>query len=858
MQSRDYLVNQVAETIKKNHSKDEKASFIFGISGRWGEGKTTFLDNLEKKLKDFTIIRLNPWKFTGDRISFLRNFLSQLNPKENSISKFRNWLNNKSDLRKLYSDTTENSVHWGILIVLFLFLLQSVILYDYLNNFNLIPSKLIIFINSYYPIFAVIIIPILYAIMQQLILKISSSKTIQTLDLFDSLLETIIKKYNKNKIVIYVDDLDRVTPETARFVLDNLRTFFDKPQLTFVVTGDHTVLERYIGTQTLPNKPEPEQIEEGRRFLKKIFDVYWRLPLPINKDFNDFLDNVLSKKKSDLDSIFIEENSLKTFRNYLYEYFEKNYRQVIRFIDEVIFNFNIIKNQLSSVSKDKKPYFKELNEKPLLVIRMLLIQELCTPLYEEIARNPKIIGDLEYAVEKQDNPKIQLLLEPFNNKLSLSQKSFINKFIYEVPRFFVNNSLQVRSFDTFLYLNADESFGDARGISAQDFIPILKSSNVDEIKNNIYTSGKKKIEEIVKSVMTLINNEADINIKNTYLNSVISSLILIPKHSSHLDFLSGFEKLDLSFFNNLTPQVKVASYQKIWELLDLDYKDSTSFGKNNFAFTDINEFDYFTFTKAGQFTSDIICQWLISSYKKDVDQGINKMEIFLPKLNIDSIKTSMKELINVNLTDDLINDTDINRREKRHNIITTYSNEGSAILKTKILKNIALENQELWQWANNKLTEISTLWSEEELERALINKLRELNDQSVLARYIKFSNGKIKKLNKEFWEILIKNKVAIFTDSLPTIINDSYDPAFLPNNNHSKGIYKLLIIKIGMLLSEDEKALWIAYLDKSKWPWSNLQDIKERDFKLFSKSQSVNLSNITKQILISWNKIVEN
>ena len=55
--------------------------------------------------------------------------------------------------------------------------------------------------------------------------------------------------------------------------------------------------------------------------------------------------------------IFKDKISLKTFRNYLFNYFEKNYRQVIRFIDEVIFYFKIIKNQLASVSKDKKPYF---------------------------------------------------------------------------------------------------------------------------------------------------------------------------------------------------------------------------------------------------------------------------------------------------------------------------------------------------------------------------------------------------------------------------------------------------------------------------------------------------------------------
>jgi len=53
---------------------------VFGLSGRWGEGKTFFLDQLRKELKEdgLEVIDLNPWKYATDRVAFLRSFLLQL------------------------------------------------------------------------------------------------------------------------------------------------------------------------------------------------------------------------------------------------------------------------------------------------------------------------------------------------------------------------------------------------------------------------------------------------------------------------------------------------------------------------------------------------------------------------------------------------------------------------------------------------------------------------------------------------------------------------------------------------------------------------------------------------------------
>ena len=80
MESRNHFVNQVRDKVKSEHGKDKNASCIFGLSGKWGEGKTTFLKSLESGLeKDgFKVVWINPWKFGDDKISFLRNFLKEI------------------------------------------------------------------------------------------------------------------------------------------------------------------------------------------------------------------------------------------------------------------------------------------------------------------------------------------------------------------------------------------------------------------------------------------------------------------------------------------------------------------------------------------------------------------------------------------------------------------------------------------------------------------------------------------------------------------------------------------------------------------------------------------------------------
>ena len=69
--NRSDIANKFA-TYLRNYSNEE--SFVIGIQGRWGDGKTSFINLIKSHLQsnqipeenEYIIIDFNPWYFSGD------------------------------------------------------------------------------------------------------------------------------------------------------------------------------------------------------------------------------------------------------------------------------------------------------------------------------------------------------------------------------------------------------------------------------------------------------------------------------------------------------------------------------------------------------------------------------------------------------------------------------------------------------------------------------------------------------------------------------------------------------------------------------------------------------------------------
>ncbi len=98
---------------------------------------------------------------------------------------------------------------------------------------------------------------------------------------FKILRETLSKfaEGGRQRIVIFVDDLDRCLPENALQVLDSIKIVFDFEGIVFVVGLDLSVVERAIDAKYQSSYTADDKSRiRGTEYIKKIFQIPFTLP----------------------------------------------------------------------------------------------------------------------------------------------------------------------------------------------------------------------------------------------------------------------------------------------------------------------------------------------------------------------------------------------------------------------------------------------------------------------------------------------------------------------------------------------------------------------------------------------------
>src|SRR3989344_1468258 len=405
---RKIYADKIAEEIDSHYQIKKEVghgdNMVFAISGKWGEGKTELLGLLEPKLteKGFTVIRFNPWQYSHEDISLKRSFLRVVKEK----------IHSEVDLSDLYYDRSKTIIDWKSVVSPLL----KIILVGAFVVFVLIPAifnypigdwwnGVVMALKNFWGsgISGVILTALIIPLLIKTIVVSSRAAQVTTAEEFEDKFRELL--CGKSKLVIFIDDLDRCTSKTVKTVLDSLRTFFCHPECSYVITGDHTVIERYAAEELNPKKEEftGKDIEEGRRFLKKLFDVYWRLPLATPKVFKEFLVDEIKKS-----GIKLNDVQDKNMKNFLLDdgFFERNPRHVKRFITALKFALESVKAQLEELSqdngtnedddiKDQKKFIQEILDNPDLLAKVLLIQEKFYPVYEKLILYPAEIVNHE-------------------------------------------------------------------------------------------------------------------------------------------------------------------------------------------------------------------------------------------------------------------------------------------------------------------------------------------------------------------------------------------------------------------------------------------------------------------------------
>ncbi|MEO1097971.1 MAG: P-loop NTPase fold protein, partial [Bacteroidota bacterium] len=380
-----------------------------GIFGSWGSGKSTLMQMIQSELKQrnqhskqhFVLIRFNAWKYSREdalhRAIILRVLDSlrpeddnSLNPasKQNPVSKHITTLE-----QRLYRD-----VEWeekGRLTLDWPKVIRGGAGSAFKLSYSFLPglSGLTEAVKAAQGAFGKGDIAndtaTLFEAFQRDVVK-HHQVQLRHIEQFQEQFDTVISTYFPNeRIVIFVDDLDRCLPEKTIEVLEAIKLFMDVKRCVFVLGLDQQIISRAIQHRYKDLQPEERKklAFDGIRYLEKIVQLPFMLPSIEIGDMHNYVDS--------LNADWPETPPETSCSAILAESLPSNPRQVKRTINVFLLIWKLAENRREKIGNTVTP---------LRLVKVVVLQTAYPTLFEELKLHPLLLSQLEaYFAE----PKIQ-------------------------------------------------------------------------------------------------------------------------------------------------------------------------------------------------------------------------------------------------------------------------------------------------------------------------------------------------------------------------------------------------------------------------------------------------------------------
>jgi len=295
----------VGEAIIKDTNKD---SHVIAFYGKWGSGKTSFinmvLEHIVNETKDVEgdkksiIIKFNPWNYSNQN-QLINQFFNQLS---NALDKEDNtqWLKDSAKLLRTYSRI--------------------------ISPLSLVPGiGALAFVTS---TASGIVGETAESIGNHLEKDLEGTK--------DEIIE-LLNQIEQN-IIIVIDDIDRLNEIEIRLIFQLVKSIADFPNITYILTFDREIVSKAL---------DSEQNGHGGQYLEKIVQIPFELPEYSKLEFESFLfsklDMILQNNPyDDFDRVY-----WGNIYNSGFKHFFKNIRDINRYINVLNFNYDAIKEEVN-------------------------------------------------------------------------------------------------------------------------------------------------------------------------------------------------------------------------------------------------------------------------------------------------------------------------------------------------------------------------------------------------------------------------------------------------------------------------------------------------------------------------------
>ncbi len=284
---------QYALTIS-NIILNSSPQFNVGIFGEWGTGKTTLMKNIRAILvaENIRTMEFNAWRYEGEERSATYPLMLTILGNLLTNTEIQSQLEKKPTETKEKITTKIKRVLKGLsgsVTVGLPGMLETTVSVD--------PSRME---------------------------RTEKLKIEEMFDFYDEnkpvlqegveLIELLLQLSPKNprnpelSLVVFIDDLDRCTPEKAAEVFESIKVFFDLRGLVFVLGLSLSVVEAAIDVKY---KDFTQKTFSGSDYLKKIIQVPFTLPPWTKDDISKYLDALLvAQTNSQLKEFFIKHKEI--------------------------------------------------------------------------------------------------------------------------------------------------------------------------------------------------------------------------------------------------------------------------------------------------------------------------------------------------------------------------------------------------------------------------------------------------------------------------------------------------------------------------------------------------------------------
>lgn len=605
-----------------------KAPYNIALIGKWGLGKTSLLNLVKRKVSDkCKVISINAWKYEKEDLKkvYLKEIYRGIKNKPfyliSSILK---------DLKKYFKDDQgdedkENEITFYSIFNLFskykwlfCFSLMISILWQFSGYISMglsiksifekvLDKKLytIFIILAFYfkNIFLTFIIPSILYFCKKIADKNVEKNVVQLPDInyyddYDELIkleiEKSLTKSNKEKIVVIIDDLDRLSTCKMVETLNILKILMEFPKCIFIVPFDDTIIKTALNDNVIKNLINEHQIIKSELILDKLFAFKFYLPPLLPLDLKEYALDLVSKEMPDFKRLFVDDELDDIIKDIIIYPGIETPRQIKKLLNLYSINYHILLNRLKNNTIEMS--ILNLEGKKILAILSVLqadFNEFYDTLFIE-PNNIKIVLSIHNENELSFEQKIEKVNESIKYLFDIDKENKIIAIstVYQNLINFLNN-IQFVNLDNilpYLYLKQDKvsiKYGSKINVELTNAaeslnIPtvILKLKDIGDQKNLIFSiieesSGQRKInvincfcmafESIDEKIRNPISNkiskeiskiyrDVSLKYKINYSNLKYEKILEVIKYVS-IENNQGISKLCIEYINNIDSNI---------------------------------------------------------------------------------------------------------------------------------------------------------------------------------------------------------------------------------------------------------------------------------------------------------------